>query len=411
MTAKCGGGASRKKNISPAVLFLSGETLTALVTSTLGLPAVWVSLLSFAAAQSIDLGPFCTGDPPAMPTFSALEIADIINPLGITSAPTLAKVGDLVEIAAWYAFCECVSGSPPTPTPPPTYPPTAPTINPPGFTTPPNSCWSKTWNSGPMGGFALPADVFPPPPVGRTQQRIAYVEAFPGSPTFQFTWTCNTDGSANETLWGDVAFFDTGGRSLGTIRTPAIAPGAAPFTENIVPPAGWDRMQASTAFVSGPTGTNTATVQLTIFCDKSGNGTPVSNCCPPDPSLEARLVRMQQLLELIFQGLPTVPTSYAEATVHAGLIGQGTVTLVDAPIAVKVTITNDNPHLGVSAGTPAFLWDRGYIVPIAAEGPIAGITRLEYSPQLYILPLLTEQIGWKTGPGVTVSITELVRGP
>lgn len=411
MTVVCGGGTSSKKAVSPAVVFLSGETLTALVVETLSLPQVWVSLLAFAAGQSIDLTSFCASDPPAVPTFSALEIAEIINPIGIVSSATLAKVGALVEIAAWYAFCQCDATTTPAPPAGPTYPPTAPTVNPPGFTVPGTTCWDKSWNTGPMGGFTFSADLWPPPPPGRATGTVGYSAAFGSGATFQFTYTNNADGNHLQNIQGNTTWFSVSGTTLRNDTTATMVPGATPITQTLVGPTNWDRVQMSVIPATGPSGTNSATMRAVVYCSGPGAGAPVTPCCPPDPALEARLVRMQALLELIFSSLPTTLNSYAESTVHSGLTGGGTITLVNAPLAVKVNITTDNTHLGVALGSPNYLFDRGYVVPIAAEGPIAGLTRLVYNPQLLVLPKLTEQIGYHLGPGVTASITELVRGP
>lgn len=120
---------------------------------------------------------------------------------------------------------------------------------------------------------------------------------------------------------------------------------------------------------------------------------------------------IMQLLQLIYQSLPVSLSAYAESTVHNALTGHGTITLVNVCLAVRVDITADTTGFTTDIGSPNFLFDRGFIVPIALEGPIRTPTRLVYNPQLYPLPPLTEQIGYTLPPGVTIKITELIRGP
>ena len=116
-------------------------------------------------------------------------------------------------------------------------------------------------------------------------------------------------------------------------------------------------------------------------------------------------------LQSIFQSLPSPLSSYATGTVHAGLSGNGHIPLAGDALAALVNITTDPATLGADVGDPTFLFDRGYITPIINFGPVRGETRLVHNPQVYVLPALTEQIGYSLHPGVTISITELLRGP
>jgi hypothetical protein len=56
---------------------------------------------------------------------------------------------------------------------------------------------------------------------------------------------------------------------------------------------------------------------------------------------------------------------------------------------------------------PPYLFNRGYIVPIALEGPIRTNVRLVYNPQLYFLPELADSIGYQLGPSIVATILEL----
>ena len=153
---------------------------------------------------------------------------------------------------------------------------------------------------------------------------------------------------------------------------------------------------------------NIHVVNATAAC---GGAALESGCCPPDPTIEAKLNAIFGLVKAIYEGLPSSPHSYAEATIHSALTGNGSIVLAATALAIKVDITADTTGFRISPGDPSYYWSRGYIVPITAEAPVRRPVRLVYNPQQYELPALTDSIGYTLPPGITIKITELVAGP
>lgn len=120
---------------------------------------------------------------------------------------------------------------------------------------------------------------------------------------------------------------------------------------------------------------------------------------------------LQYLLQLQSSQQPGQIHSLGEFTVHSALTGDGVILLDTRSIGVKVTITTDVPALGSSDGDPVYLFDRGFIVPFNSEGPVREFTRFVYNPQVYLLPLLTTQVGYHFASGLIATITELTAGP
>ncbi len=423
MTGLCGGGASHSRASSPAVTYLIGAAAVAVTVETLGLSAVWADLIAYAAGQTFTTSTFCATDPPSMPVFGASDVADIFTSNPIASPTGWGKLRDLVAIGAWLTFCECATGSTLTPPAAPTYPPTGAVLTPPsvpGLTA--GACWDQatSWTtpnlSGVPGYTDLTAHIAPVSgtPISVQAQTGWFINAYPipvGANNIQLT--LNPSGS-NWSLFFMYLWTNSTTRTDGNLYIwPPTTPKSTPTTAHIVAlPANsnyWS-FHAASGFPNQVTA-ETYAAELSFFCADTAPGLPAVDCCPPDPILMGQLQHILNLVEGLYAALPTPLSSYAESTVHAGLSNGGTITLGASTIAVKVTITTDNPGLRTGVGVPTFLFDRGYIVPIAVEGPIRGQVRLVYNPQLYELPPLADQIGYQLGVGIVASLTELVRGP
>jgi hypothetical protein len=207
----------------------------------------------------------------------------------------------------------------------------------------------------------------------------------------------------------DIGLFDASGAYITTLNfsTPATAGTYSMRATFTIPSnavfASIDLGQASGGTIAS------ADVTMAWQCNDVSIG-QVSGCCD-DSAIIATLQYMQTVLNAIYQGLPRQLNSYADGTVHAGLTGNGTLTLVEAaPLAVRVNITTDLAG-GVAAGAPQYLAGRGYIVPIINAAPVRDFVRLVYNPQMYVLPELTEQVGYTIPSGEVITITELVAGP
>jgi hypothetical protein len=413
----CAPGVSQPKAISPAIAFLVGEATVALAVETLGLSVAWASLLAYAAGQTISTVPLCAGDPPAMPVFNPGDIAAILTSSAILNPTAFLKLHDLINIAAWYTFCECSTIATPAPPAAPAYPPAAPVVNPPQVPTPTaGPCWdfktSIIHPTGAAGNLDWSTTFFPgavettgmtgngpmtsalPVPTGANALHLVLTISDPGA-------TVDADFS--------IGFFDsTKALIAGTGVTISYALGSYNAPVAIPATAVYWQVWTSHLTTDPPL---FVTAEVSFYCSGVSPTSPLSSCCPPDPALLGQLAQILNVVNSIYSALPPSTSSYGESVVHAGLTGGGVVLLGAGCIAVKVTITGDTSGLPTAPSNPTFLFDRGFIVPIAVEGPIRGQVRLVYSPQLYQLPPLADSIGYQLATGVTISITELTRGP
>lgn len=410
MTAICGGGTSSPKPQSPAAAFFVGDALENAIQLAFGLSEAWAAVIIFAAAQAVQTSTFCTTDPPTLTWPDASDIQYITtHPWDIGNSSFL-KLYSVLQNGLWKILCQCDSGSAPTIGTPPPYPTGALQINPPGFgnqTAKPCTTATNSITYTPVGGDQ---NIIP-----QITHTVIPIDNGPVTIRLSGSWTCFS-GTCNGTYEMDV-IYDTASTSnnlAGSIQLSPPFPGRGPgvVITGVFPlPAtatDW-RVRSESSSGSGETITMVALAEA--FCGGQSPTTTVAQCCPPDPTLWAQLQQIQQLLNLLLISIPTEPNSYASGAVHTGLHDNGTQTLTGAPLAIKVDITSDPPYLGIDAGAPPFLFDRGFIVPIVNSAPIRNETRLTYNPQMYLLPHLTEQIGYSLHPGVVATITELHAGP
>lgn len=142
---------------------------------------------------------------------------------------------------------------------------------------------------------------------------------------------------------------------------------------------------------------------------------PAGPTCTTIQDVCNELQVIYQTLTYLTQSLsanPVQPTvTLVDATRHSSLTGAGTLTLRAAAAAVRVEITTDVQAFGEAVGDPTYFYHRGFIVPIILGAPVRGLTQLTYNPQLYVLPPLTEQVGYTLSAGIVADIVELVPGP
>lgn len=407
---KCGGGASQvKSGTTQNVVFSAG-----LITEGLGLVSPW--LLPFAILidafvwQALSN---CGTDPPAMPTPAQLSP---VNAIGGVFNPNFAAwrtaVNDLLLNWAWELYCECAAGAPTAAI----YPAA------PAGVSAPSPTGGQPCFVGTYGGLAT-SDTSPQP-----TQRPANVALEPSGPSATVTFGVLQIGHFRAVpagvyksidLAGTVTFDPLGSKQfamevtyLDGTQTLISTPGSGvlwqnatvPFSASFAVPSNAEWIMVETAVVDE---THVPTIQVTATWSCSAT-TSVEPCAPcTDPATQQLLNTLLHLTEAIWTKLETPATTYLEGTVHAGLTGAGTVTLAAGTVAVRINITTDTTGFRIDAGTPPYLFSRGYIVPIAAEGPIRRTHRLVYNPQVYQLPDLTEQLGYTLPPGITISVTEL----
>lgn len=390
-----------------------------------GINPASAALSMILAGVTYDLTTLCSNDPPADPGLTAQDLLDALNFTDpFISIPAIQKAYNWFKSWYWYLACECVDNTAPTIVAPsnPGNPISINSGTPAGTVTP---CWSFAGNVTNTGLSGSPlqtlANQFLPGGVSRIVtfpttgfffaggQGTAFL--LPAGGVQSMSMTATLDRAVTGGEWDvDIWAFDSNGAILSSEAWGVRWTSVSQLTQTATKAA----FGASVAYwLFGVTGdaaeVHSANVTFSFQCP--GGGTIQSSCCPPDPTLSAQVAQILGLLQSLYAGTPTPANSYANATVHLGLSGNGTITLAHSVLGVKVDITTDSPNLGVDAGSPTFLFDRGFIVPVVNSAPIRAETRLVYNPQTFLLPRLTEQIGYSLHPGIVVSITELVAGP
>jgi hypothetical protein len=418
MTVLCGGGTSQAKPGFGASVSIGIAQLAALLNNV---PTpVAFALAGYLGLISYDLSTFCTIDPPPMPIITAgdwVAALTISDPVAHFTA--IDKFVSMFSNLLWPTFCECTSGpQPPTPALP-TPPTNLPTVEPPALPTGPISgpCWDFTSTFsfvGTSSANTIATDKFVPvtgtPIIGALSiVGISTTTAYPiPSGMSNLHGTANAITDLHVSVEIDVYYFQSNGTFIAT----QMWYGDHDNQRNVslTPPAG----AAYWLWAIGTTrdGQNVTFESEVIFnCGGTSQPTLTTACCPPDPSQTAMLQELLALVRSLFEGAPVPLTSYADSTAHTGLSGNGTVTIGGNVLAVRVDITVDPTTLSLTPGDPSYLPSRGFIVPVVNSAPIRGDVQLVYNPQMYLLPQLTEQVGYSLHPGVVATITELVRGP
>lgn len=418
MTALCGGGTSSGRSSFGASVSVGVAQLAALLNNV---PTpVAFALAGYLGLVAYDLSVFCVTDPPAMPTITAGDwVAALTLSDPVSHAQAIAKFQDMFANLLWPTFCKCDVGSTPAPPSLPSPPANLPTVNPTALPTGPSAspCWDShqaysiapgtsvqrlgaiTPESGTPITVTIGGSNFSAYPIPAGANSAAYTATFSWTGVLSFaqqaslTFYTSAGGVISNVLLGS-----TGNGNGVSFHTTFSIPSTAAF---------W----IATCANNGANPALGLDLELTFFCAGSSSTALSTPCCPPDPSETALLQTILQLVTSIYQGLPTDLNSFAEATVHSGLSGNGTVPIGAQTIAVKVSITTDIAGAPIDTGSPDYYFSRGYIVPITLEAPIAATRKLVYNPQVFMLPKLTEEVGYSLPVGLVISITELTPGP
>jgi len=155
-----------------------------------------------------------------------------------------------------------------------------------------------------------------------------------------------------------------------------------------------------------PYSTDGITGSLDFYCNSQPGGLQ-SPCCPPDPALERRLDVILSYVQLLQRQL--APFAYVAGAVHAGLTGQGTLS-ISGLIGAKVVTTVRPGSLGEAGTTPTEYFDVGFITFGTPDG-YPHSYRLEHDPYIVFPSRCSAftELAYDLHPGVTVTITELVR--
>lgn len=408
MTVLCGGGTSGAKSISPGVVFLGGETLSALLVEVFALSDPWAALIAFAAAQSIDLSTFCSTDPPAMPTFLASDIPDIITANPFLPGTGSQKLNDLVFIAAWYAFCECKGAATPAPPPAPVYPTGGDQVNPPGFisTRTDSACWDKSATFQNNGGFLThaPPSLYPPVPVGG-QTDVNDKRSIDATRIVGY-FSNNGDSAFTN---GPIEFHSTYFTAAGaTILTDITTVNANQLNVQYVstPPPTWAIHQFVTYTPDGQN-ISTCTIREQLWCPGTSPISPNAPCCPPDPQLFGMLRTVLNALKAIYEEMPRDTLLLKDGTQHLALSGAGSIMLSAAVVGIRVDVVPQVPTWPNNPGVPAYYLSMGFITSFELGTPLKG-WRLVYQSQTFPVQKYADQIGYTLPAGIQINITELL---
>ena len=395
MTAICGGGTSSLKPGLGEIIVVTAAAAEAILD--VASDGLLILAAPFVGGLSYDALNICAEDPPAIPTITINDWASIFaGPLDPNFDTALQKFKDFFIHYVWLNWCKCDSGFNPIPPAPTTGIP-APTQDsglPSGPT--PAACFHFAENnqsgSAPTTFFPMNGNLFP---ASAQSAKLAWfwLPSGVGNTSNALLKLIVNDGNGNVLAERDVTMFS--GNS-GALEIPI------------------------------PIGSNTALIQISnltnspniekfsyawdVFCSSGNPGVPTQPCCPPDVNLEQKLNQILNLLNFLLTQIPSPPNSYADATSHAGLSGNGSFALADDAIAVRVDLTTIPARAGEIIGDPNRLFDVGFVTTITAEAPQLT-ERIVYASQLILLPQLTEAIGFSIPADVVATITEVVRGP
>lgn len=178
--------------------------------------------------------------------------------------------------------------------------------------------------------------------------------------------------------------------------------------------------QHATMEVTAYTGPCTQTVTTTPP-PPSPTPNPPPPAGPAPPPLPVAGCTTDQLCQMIYEVLRqlqstgqlvtllqrySLPFAYILGPGHAGLLGAGSFT-ISRLVGVRVDITSPLPARQLE-GTPAYLWDLGWMSILTADGMIEE-RRITRDTQVWQPPLIQEAVtfGYFLKPSVVATVTEL----
>jgi hypothetical protein len=375
------------------------------------IPTRWaVPLAAYLGLLTYDATSFCATDPPADPGITALDIAAIIasasNPLG--AQLSLNKLAQLVSRYAWYQLCQCDTVATPAPPAPPAEPAGAPDLNPPTLPAPTvSACLSKEGtvhiDTTAAGGYGIIGGAYHSGSISSSEGQLL--------PSGATRIDCHADASvttpAGNALEAYIAFFNASGTTVSSadivIMQGSQLSGDATFSI----PATANRFRIDVYYFNGPdhyVGDVHATAN--VYCNGSTPTTPSSPCCPPDPTITAKLDQIMALTTLLQRQL--APFAYVEGTpFSASGLGEHS---VDSPLlGLKIEVIAPS-RAGRIAGDPDRVYDVGEVSLGDADGWF--YTRTLDRETVVWTPKdaqLATVIGYSIPADVTATITPLLR--
>lgn len=402
MTAICpAGGASQPKPGQAGTVQLLTTALAALAVNwpvRYTLPYV-VGL----TGVNLNLSTFCAIDPPADPGLTAADGLALLNlPTGGTA--TVAASAKLVQLLlryAWYQVCECVTAPTPAPPTPPLAPTGWPDGNPPLANNAPGSCQSVIGTPYTTG---VNPRIIRPAVTNYAANGTTVTGGLPSSSIYRdLTTPYVVDVDVQPTtkyIYASACLSNVG---------PAFCTGNEPnITVLTLVPTNATSVRVT--FVGGGVvGTDGwVRADMAVFCG-GVVPQPISTPCPPDPVTLALLDQILSMVTLIQR--QEVPFAYVSSTVHAGLTNYGTLA-IQGLIGVRVDITAGAAGLRSVGNLPPYLFNGGFITFGTSDG-FPSSYRIKHNPQLCMPARASAytSLTYDLPPGVTISITELVREP
>jgi hypothetical protein len=422
VTAICGGASSAAKQGFAQTIFIAPAVIGAALNN---IPTPQAMLIAGAVgALTFEMSQFCTNDPPALPTITADDVFALLNPINVVGfISARQKFEDLIRNYLWPQLCDCASGPQPSV-------PSAPTAVTNFDATPPVTgavttvgCadieravdLSQLTVNHPTPGHTgdiidlghLLGLVAGPQQTSATYTLPLLTFYLPGGVTqYQIIVTslANAPGVANSDL--SLTFFNSGGTILGgnSYNVPNNGVTQTSAITNLPTGASYFRWEWSGTPHAPPN------IDFTIrfFCNNQTTGTVTQPCCPPDPTMQAAINQILGYVTLIQR--QAAPFAYIAGASHS-ISGSGELS-VQGLLGAKVVLGALPGSVGVESGDPAELWEVGWINWGNPDG-FSARSWINCSPFIS-LPAVAGQytrIGYSLKPGVTATLTELIREP
>jgi hypothetical protein len=137
------------------------------------------------------------------------------------------------------------------------------------------------------------------------------------------------------------------------------------------------------------------------------SGPPLEQgCCPPDPTIDARLSAILQLLQNLSL-TSSSSNSFATSTSHQGLSGSSIVSLGKTTVGVQLHISNISPTWPQVPQAAPYYYSLGFVTPFAITYAMRG-QRIIHNGQIFTLPAEADQVGVDLAPGLVANLVELV---
>jgi hypothetical protein len=354
-----------------------------------------------------ELSTFCPDGPPAMPTFTADDIAAILYaPFLPTSGAALQKLRDFVGNLFWPLLCDCSSGTSTL---------GAPSAFPSGGSQTisigiPNAVCQGLTNSNGTGGPYVAPTGLGTYASGSTSNPLAWIQWPTAVPTsFRITLKNTIVSGAGVTMvfaYEQRATYST--THTGGVPTVSVAPGATQVvTITADPTKAIFELWVDSSTGSGGSKVDGTTIEA--FCGgASPNGTQ-QPCCPPDAATQAQLDQILAMVTLIQR--QAAPFAYVYGANHTALSGHGSIS-ASGLLGISVDVTTLPASYGSRDGTPVELFDLGFVTLGTADGYETS-RRIDHDGALLLPPQsgAFTAIGYSLSPGVVVAIRELVREP